>query len=1094
MPLTGALSDDFDDNVVDTAKWPNNFNNRPGGLPTETGGRARVPCDTGEDAYASDTIYTLAASQVSVQSFPPAGTGMIEAHSQLLVTSSTPGDQAIAEIDAATNLLSMTLQAGGVDEGGATIPYDSTDHAWLRIREDAGTLYWETAADGRDWTTRHTDTSPSWVSDTDLQIQLVAHCSPAVTGGGPTGEFAEFDNFNIEPVLPDGYTVAIDWNGDGDFNDTNEDVTSDVLASGPATFQYGRDQARALSPPRVGTLGFSLCNADGAFSPENPDSPISQDIAPAAPIKVEEVIDDTLYPLMTGRIDTFEIDTSRGRFSADITGLDDLSLLRGTNISTGLYQGQRTGALIGVILDEIGWTAPRDLDLGATHVPWWWANQEDAFDLLTQLLRSEGPPSIAYVAPDGTFIYRDRHHRILDDRSLTSQAVFTGGDVDCSTVPVTGAAGVPAGHLVGLDSDATEPTSSSASVTIPSDGTVIEGDLLLLGAAIPTGTGSLAVSSRRGDIFEDFEDSDLSVEVTGTWSRTNSESHTGAWCFTNADIGDSQFSDADVSVPPGAQTVQFWYRVSSELGFDFFVFLIDGVMQFFDSGLGVWTQSGTFDVSNAHTITFRYLKDPSISQGLDAAFVDDVQFTGTGDLGTWTSLGTAVRSGHTSQMWWRIAETADLGATVTVTPSVGPVRQVLLLGKVSDVDQDQPIIGASSVTASSTGAGITTPTVLDVPVGSREVSAVWDTRGASVPNTSSWTAPTGQTNQIEAFTTDDDGATSGAMGDSDTNVSGSVGGRPWTPDQDAIGSAWTVAVQDAVSQQTALGYCEPFEYEIGWRDIINDITFPVEERRPDTDLSVVWQSDAAISLALGESATVKVQASEPFRDAQDLVDGTDIVYTGTGVPVVLLSRTSGQSVTIIITAAGGTVNVSHLQLRARSVPVARTVEVSAVDSTSVMRHGDRAYPSDAPWVNRNDAQAVAQLLLAAYAERRPTVGLRIVSEDLAHHLQIVTRQISDRITIQRSELGLDADFHIETIGHTLARMVGEDTCPGPVHYATFQCERSGVVVPDNPFTFDKAGAGFDDGVFDPTGFDDPDAVFIFDHPVQGQFDLGQFGT
>ena len=51
-----------------------------------------------------------------------------------------------------------------------------------------------------------------------------------------------------------------------------------------------------------------------------------------------------------------------------------------------------------------------------------------------------------------------------------------------------------------------------------------------------------------------------------------------------------------------------------------------------------------------------------------------------------------------------------------------------------------------------------------------------------------------------------------------------------------------------------------------------------------------------------------------------------------------------------------------------------------------------------------------------------------------------------------------------------------------------------MVVPDNPFTFDKAGAGFDDGVFDPTGFDDPDAVFIFDHPVQGQFDLGQFGT
>lgn len=292
----------------------------------------------------------------------------------------------------------------------------------------------------------------------------------------------------------------------------------------------------------------------------------------------------------------------------------------------------------------------------------------------------------------------------------------------------------------------------------------------------------------------------------------------------------------------------------------------------------------------------------------------------------------------------------------------------------------------------------------------------------------------------------------------------------------------------------AFDFIEPFTYEHGWRDIVNSVNFPVDERRPDANLTVVWESDTAISLALGQATTVKVQANDPFRDAQDIADGTDIVYTGTGVPVVLLSRTSGQSVTITITAAGGTVNVSHLQLRARSVPVARTVEVTATDSTSITRHGERTYGEEAPWVNQHDALAVALLLLAAYAERRPTVGLRIVSSDLAHHLQVVQRQISDLITIRNSTLGLYADFHIETVGHTLARMVGEDTCPGPVHYATFGCERSGVVVPDNPFTFDKVGAGFDDGVFDPTGFDNPDTVFIFDHATQGQFGTGQFGT
>lgn len=428
------LTDDFDDNVVDPVKWPDNYNSGLGGLPTETGGRARVPADTGFAAYASEPIYRLEGSYAFVQAFPPPGAGMVEAYCQLLITSNTAGTQVVFQIDTASSLVLMTLHVGFVDEGGSSIPYDPAQHAWIRIREDAGTLYWDTSTNGREWTNRHSDTAPSWVAENDLQVQLLAHSSPAVTGGGPTGEYAEFDDFNIRPVLADGYTVAIDWNNDGDYSGTDENVTEDVLASGVVTFQYGRDQARALSPPRVGALDFTLCNADRIYSPENPDSPISNDIAPAAPIKVEEVIDDTLYPLIRGRIDTFEVNTDRGNRSASITGLDGLALLSGTKISTELYQAQRIGTLIGVILDAIGWTAPRDVDLGATFVPWWWLQDADAFAALTDLLASEGPPSIAYVAPDGTFIFRDRHHRLQRYASLQPQAVFIAPKETCLTM------------------------------------------------------------------------------------------------------------------------------------------------------------------------------------------------------------------------------------------------------------------------------------------------------------------------------------------------------------------------------------------------------------------------------------------------------------------------------------------------------------------------------------------------------------------------------------------------------------------------------------------------------------------------------------
>lgn len=723
------LTDDFDDDAVDPVKWPENYNTGSGGLPTETGGRARVPCDTGFAAYASAPIYRLESSYAFAQAFPPPGTEMLEAYCQLLILSNVTGTQIVFEVDAATNILLMTVHIDFNDEGGRTVPYDPVEHAWLRVREDGGTLFWETAPDGRQWTVRHSDTAPSWVSDNDLQAQLLAHCAPMVTGGGPTGEFAEFDNFNVRPALADGYSVLIDWNGDGDFEDTAENVTNDVLRSGPVTFEYGRDQARALSPPQVGTLSFELCNADGTYSPEVTGSPIAADIEPAAPIEVSEVIDDVEYPLMTGRIDTFRVNTDRGQRSVSISALDDLALLK-TKITTEVYHGKRTGTLIGVILDEVGWTAPRDIDLGATHVPWWWVSNDDAFAALTELLASEGPPSIAYVAPDGTFVFRDRHHRIQRAASVNPQATFAAQGFACDAPAVTG---------------------------------------------------------------------------------------------------------------------------------------------------------------------FSYIDD--------------------------------------------------------------------------------------------------------------------------------------------------------------------------------------------------------FEYEYGWKDIVNDVIVPVDERGPEGLLSEVWESDDLFTLSIGESRDIRIQASNPFVDARDIDENEgDIVFTGAGVPLTVLSARSGQSVTLTITAAGGGITVSHLALRARAVPVERITRVVATDSTSITRHGRRTYPDDIPWVNANDALAVATLLLIQYAERRPVVQLPLVSCDLPHHLQVATRSISDRITIRNDDIGLDRDFFIERIAQTLARMTPEDECPGPVHYATLGCELTGETTPANPFTFDKAGAGFDDGVFSPSSGDDPDTVFIFDHPVQGQFGTGQFGT
>ncbi|NLE18453.1 MAG: hypothetical protein GX632_07940, partial [Propioniciclava sp.] len=195
MALLDTLTDDFDDGTVDAAKWPSNYNTA-GAAPTEAGGRAQVPCDTGFAAFASGGSYTLADSYALVEMYPPAAGGAAaEAWAQLLVTSSTAGTDAIIEVNAVSGLLNMAVRASYFDPDAETLTYDPDEHRWLRIREESGTLYWDTSGDGETWTEQRAATSPSWVGDADLEVQLISHRD------GGTPDVAEFDNFNL-PVTP----------------------------------------------------------------------------------------------------------------------------------------------------------------------------------------------------------------------------------------------------------------------------------------------------------------------------------------------------------------------------------------------------------------------------------------------------------------------------------------------------------------------------------------------------------------------------------------------------------------------------------------------------------------------------------------------------------------------------------------------------------------------------------------------------------------------------------------------------------------------------------------------------------------------------
>lgn len=464
------------------------------------------------------------------------------------------------------------------------------------------------------------------------------------------------------------YTVAIDWDNDGDFGDTGENVTSRTLIREGMSFSYGRDSARALSPLASGEGAFALSNISRDYSPNNGSSPIAASLGPGRTVRVQAVHASTTYTMFYGQLDDYSVTAERGDRVARMSLVDGLARLRDATVSTALYAGIRTGDAIDVILDEIGWTAGRDLDSGGTIIPWWWEEGTDAWSAVEALVNSEGAPALVSIGTDGSFVYRDRHHRLVRTASTTSQ------------------------------------------VTIRDSGT-----------------------------------------------------------------------------------------------------------------------------------------EPRMS-------------------------------------------------------------------------------------------GIA--------------------------------------------------------------------------------------------------------YEIGWREIVNSVSFSVPLRAVASAQSVVWS--ATSKLTIGASATVDVVAGadDPFTGATTPVEGTDFTVLSGSVSSVSLSRTSGQSTTISVTAGGSGAVVTDLQLRALSVPSSATVTASAEDATSVARFGRRSGSLTAPWAGPDDADAIARLVVARRKDRVSSASVALRSGHTTRLTQQLERDLSDRVTLIETETGINGAFHIERIAHSASDGVLE---------TTFGCEEVGTTL-DDPST------------------------------------------
>ena len=113
---------------------------------------------------------------------------------------------------------------------------------------------------------------------------------------------------------------------------------------------------------------------------------------------------------------------------------------------------------------------------------------------------------------------------------------------------------------------------------------------------------------------------------TATWFVMSGTVYEGSWAVSSGLISHNQTSWLETTVT-GTGMLTYYWKVSSESGYDFLRFYIDGVEQAGKiSGETGWAQK-TFPVGGGpHALRWNYTKDGSASSGSDCGWVDLVTF------------------------------------------------------------------------------------------------------------------------------------------------------------------------------------------------------------------------------------------------------------------------------------------------------------------------------------------------------------------------------------------------------------------------------------------------------------------------------------
>ena len=109
------------------------------------------------------------------------------------------------------------------------------------------------------------------------------------------------------------------------------------------------------------------------------------------------------------------------------------------------------------------------------------------------------------------------------------------------------------------------------------------------------------------------------------WTCQTNTTHDLVAAARSGSASDNQFSYLDTQIT-GPGRLSFWWKVSSEQGFDILRFVVDGATHEQISGEKDWELVSVDLPSGTHTLRWIYDKDDGTSTGADSAWVDEVSF------------------------------------------------------------------------------------------------------------------------------------------------------------------------------------------------------------------------------------------------------------------------------------------------------------------------------------------------------------------------------------------------------------------------------------------------------------------------------------